>query len=607
MSGRVSAIAIDGSSGSVYVGGAQGGVWKSIDGGATWIPLSDNLMSTAVGSIALDPNNPGWIYLGTGEGNGTCDSYGGVGVYKSTDGGGTWAGPFGGTQFTNRGIPSMAVDRTNGNIVMAASASGIFGNGCVLGPTTPSRGIFRSTDAGLTWVEKTAGNDRASVVLQDPISANVWWGAMWYTGNGGGPDGGLLKSTDSGNTWTQLAGVGGLPAAGSSWSRAWVTATSDGSPMPQTVLYVGSGAGGGSVYKSMDTGATWTTLTAAAGYCNPQCFYDMPIYVEPGNPNVFYAGGAGTSSPGVTPSQFMRSDNGGTTFADKVRSADGTTAQHADVHAITSWPGVDNEIWVGNDGGIWKSTDRGDNWINVNNNLAITQFQGCDLGPASATQAYGGTQDNGTMGWTGQAAWPHLDFGDGGFALIDQGNPNNLVHTYWNATNQLIGVGYTTAGFATTMGFYAGSFASGNGIAISDRVLFYAPIHLDWGVTDTLYFGTHRLYRAPGFFGGGLFSVISPDLAPTSDGLGRAGAPRALLRRWRTRCRDKMLRSCLPVPEEVTSSAPPTGAEAGGPWTVPPPSRPGQTSLSRMCWWILRIPTWSTSLAPGSQGQRGRT
>lgn len=522
VTGRVSALAIDDIDDAVYLGGAQGGVWKSTDNGASWTPLTDNLASIAIGSIAIDPAphavGQATIYIGTGEGNGSCDSYGGVGVFKSTDSGNTWSGPFGSSQFTNRGVTSLAVDRTDPNHLLATSSSGIFGIGCVLGPTLPSRGIYESLDGGLTWTQRTINNNRASVVIQDPVTATTWWGSLWFTGNGGPHDGGLVRSIDNGLTWTQIGGVGGLPAVNSAWSRAWVTATSDG--LGNTVLYLGTGHSGGRIYKSINTGATWSQLPAANQYCNPQCFYDMPIFVEPDNPNVLYTGGAGASTLGVLPTQFMRSDNGGISFMDKVRSADMTTALHADVHAITTWPGDPDRLWTGNDGGVWRSDDKGDNWINVNSNLAITQFSGGDLDPSDPNRAYGGTQDNGTMGWTGGSGWPHLDFGDGGFALIDQGNPQNLVHTYFNASGQLIGCGWTTNGFATTMGFYNFSSAPGNGINIFDRVLFYAPMHLDRGVSNTLYFGTHKLYRANNFWvtaaSPGHFSVLAggQDLAP---------------------------------------------------------------------------------------------
>jgi photosystem II stability/assembly factor-like uncharacterized protein len=181
---------------------------------------------------------------------------------------------------------------------------------------------------------------------------------------------------------------------------------------------------------------------------------------------------------------------------------------HADVHAIQVWPGRNNEIWVGNDGGVWKSTDRGNNWVNLNSNLQITQFEQCDLYAADPEIAYCGTQDNGVDGFVGSSGWLHLDYGDGGTALIDQSNPENLVHTYFDTSGAdwSIGVGYTTGGFGTFEN-YDWSFATSgtdlpdnNGMNYQDRVLWYPPLHLDAGVHDTLYFGTNKLYRADSFF-----------------------------------------------------------------------------------------------------------
>jgi hypothetical protein len=307
------------------------------------------------------------------------------------------------------------------------------------------------------------------------------------------------------------------------------------------VLYVANsenaGPGQGRIFKSTNSGSTWAEVTAGRAYCNAQCFYDMPIYVEPGEEQILYTGGAGTSTPNVVPSQFMRSNNGGTTFADKVRSADATTAQHADVHVIVSWPGIPNRLWVGNDGGVWRSDDRGDNWVNVNSNLQLTQFSGCDLHPTQAESLYAGSQDNGTQAREATAVdnvWKHLDFGDGGYAKVDQSNPNNLVHTYFNQRNNLIGVGFTNGGYATTMGGYDGSFAPANGIPITERVLFYAPIHLDRGNPTTLYYGSNRLWRANNFFvtggTGGEFTALNSaqDLTGGTVGGATGGAVSAI-------------------------------------------------------------------------------
>ncbi len=516
VSGRTVGLAIDATDGEIYIGGAQGGVWKSTDDGATWQPLTDQLLSLAIDAIALDPADNDVMYIGTGEGNSSCDSYAGVGIYKSIDGGANWTGPTGGAQFANRSVPTVEVDRTSSLVVYAGSSSGIFGNSCTAAPTLPDRGVYKSTDGGATWTKKTPSNLRVSRILQDPQTATTWWAAMVTSGGSLFPadEGGLRKSIDNGETWNQVAGTGGLPALATSWGRAWITGTTDPDFPGQSVLYLssaqdaGGGQGQGRVFKSVDSGTTWTEKTAARGYCNAQCFYDMPVYVEPGNEQVFYTGGAGDSSLPL-PTQFMRSDDGGTSFADKVRSADATNALHADVHEILTWPGQPTRLWTTNDGGVWRSIDKGDNWVNVNSNLQLTQFTACDLHPTNPNWAYGGSQDNGTEGALGSLVWKHLDFGDGGFALIDQANPSNLVHTYYNQSNNLIGVGYTTNGFNTTMGNYLGSFASSNGIAIADRVLFYAPIHLDRGVSSTLYFGTHKLYRASNFFAGSNFAVLA--------------------------------------------------------------------------------------------------
>ncbi len=506
VTGRVSSLAIDAIDNAVYAGAAQGGVWRTLNGGASWTSLTDRLGSLAIGSIAIDPAahapNQGTLYIGTGEGNYSADSYAGVGVYKSTDSGQTWQGPYGSALFTSRSVNGIAVDRTNSSHLVAVTGSGVYGSGAVVAITLPNRGIFNSTDAGVTWTKQTsqALNDPASMVIQDPVVPTTWWAAMYGVST---VTGGVQKSIDNGVTWTQVFGTGGLPALSSVSGRNWITGADPGGGNP-SVLYIGNAASNGRVYKSVDGGTSWTAVTAANGYCSGQCFYDMPLYAEPGNPNTLYTGGAGNSTdPETVPSMFMRSIDGGATFQSKVRSPSTNTALHADVHAITSYPGNPNEIWVGNDGGVWKSTNRGDTWINVNNSMQITQFEGCDLHPSNPAIAYGGTQDNGTNGWSGGNAWPHLDFGDGGYALIDQSTPDNLVHTYYNQTNNLIGVGYTTNGFTTQQGEYFGSFADtvgGNGISISDRVLFYAPIHLDRGVSDTLYFGTNKLYRANSFF-----------------------------------------------------------------------------------------------------------
>jgi hypothetical protein len=546
-SGRLTDIAIDPTDGRIYAGAAQGGIWRSDDNGATWVPLTDALQSLATGSIALDPSNPNTIYYGTGEGNLSGDSYAGVGVYKSTDRGATWSAPLGSAQFRGRSVTTIAVDRANPNVVLAGSTSGIAGAGGAAPPAPlPTRGIYKSTDGGTTWSLRTspagmAADVRASILLQDPLVATRWYAAM---SNVDAVSGGLWISTDNGDTWTSGNALPGMPALAVpalGLNRYWLTATFNTGD-PQTTIYLGTGhnnastARGGRILKSTDSGATWTQMAAANDYCMGQCFYDMPVWVEPGAKDTVYHGGAGAvDTAGVTKSNVRRSTDGGVTFTDIMRclapcTANGgvPTAIHSDTHQLVTQPGAGNVLWVSGDGGIWRSTDRGTTWQNRNTNLATVQFTAFDVNQSSpVNQAYGGTQDNGTMGWTGAGVgWPHLDFGDGGYGAIDQGNPNNLVHTYFNQSGNLVGVGCTTGGFGTTQGNYLQSFAPGNGIAIGDRVLFYAPIHLDRGATSTLYYGTNRIWRATNFFvtGCGTGASVFTSLSGATDLLGGAGS-----------------------------------------------------------------------------------
>ncbi|MHB8447654.1 MAG: WD40/YVTN/BNR-like repeat-containing protein [Rudaea sp.] len=558
VSGRATTIAIDPqdgppgfpATGVVYVGGAQGGIWKSYDNGASWTPLTDNLGSLAVGTIVVAPgthaSGAATLYFGTGEGNFSGDGYAGVGIYKSTDSGQTWQGPFGSntSQFLGRAVDAIAPDRANPNHVLAGSSFGLYGISGALPPTYGAVGIFVSNDGGQTWTSTfttspaTPSFGFVSRIVQDPTTATTWWAAMAISNQVGGA---LIKSTDNGATWAKVDGVAaGLPAIDASntgvnggFVRAWIsTSTASG----KTVLYLGTSEipvsqqstnnFGGKLYVSLDGGATWANQTAADGYCQGQCFYDMPVYTPPESATTVYTGGAGNSGSALNGgSSFMVSANSGASFTDEMVAVDGNSALHADIHAIVTWPGQPNNLWVGNDGGVFHSTDGGQHWQSVNTNLQLTQFQGCDLHPTDPTLAYGGTQDNGTESYLGASVWSHSDDGDGGFALIDQGNPANVTHTYYNiggsqvlAVTAANGVASQPADYQGAAGYLSGGAGNppqlNNGIGATDSVLFYAPMALDPGVADTLYFGTDHLYIAPQFFKNAL--IAAQDAFPAS-------------------------------------------------------------------------------------------
>jgi len=491
VTGRIASIAIDATDNAVYIGAAQGGVWRSTNKGASWTPLSDDLASLAIGSIAIDPQVHTTLYIGTGEGNLGCDSYSGIGIYKSTDSGQHWNGPFGSSEFNGVSVTSLVVDRTDSDRIIAGSVYGVAGTSCIYPLNTPTIGIYKSDDGGQTWSLVQSGG--VSRIVQDPNVATRFWAAMSYY-NGVG----LYRSDDSGSNWTRASGPGtDLPITAG--VRAWITAADNGGGT--TTLYYATATLSGTLYKSTDGGSNWSSVNAASGFCSGQCFYDMPVYAEPGNPNTVYTGGAGTSDE--IPSSFMRSADGGDNFEDHMRSVDNSSALHADIHDITTWPGTPSEVWVVNDGGVWYSSDKGDHWSNANSNLSITQFSACDLHPSDASIAYGGTQDNGTNSWLGNISWTHSDDGDGGFSLIDQYDPRNVTHTFFNQTGNMIGTAVAQSGAMSTPDEYVfvGAYLlQNNGIDVNDDVLFYAPMHLDRGVSNTLYFGTDKLYKASDFF-----------------------------------------------------------------------------------------------------------
>jgi len=192
---------------------------------------------------------------------------------------------------------------------------------------------------------------------------------------------------------------------------------------------------------------------------------------------------------------------------------------HADCHAIVCAPSNANIVYLGSDGGIWKSTDAGLSWTSLNGSLfSATQFQSLAVHPLDRRFTIGGTQDNGTNWFRPDSSWYRVDFGDGGYSAIDQNAVNNtnvtMYHTYFNATNYLLGfarVDNVANAQDNLWGFYGwNNGATNNGISGADNVLFYAPLVLGPGNPNTVYFGTDRLYRSTDR--GNTMSVVSPTL-----------------------------------------------------------------------------------------------
>lgn len=521
VSGRVTSIVLDPgyngtSNRTVYLGAANGGLWRSIDDGANWTPLTDNQPSLAVGAIAIDPKNPNVIYVGTGEGNRAGDTYYGQGLLKTTDGGNSWTQILGPTSTTAPNLPSFIncsfleidIDPNNTQTIYAATNIGVMSSAAGGAGIVPigNRGIWKSTDGGANWRNLNPGNfdiDRSGTdVLVDPRKPQRIYSAILNLG--------IYRSEQGGepNTWTKLEG--GWPAANTtnpSFTRVEMSSGPPISPSTESTVYAAFAAPNDDllgIWRTTDGGNNWTQVTTPQAL--GQAGYNLALAVDPVDANIVYYGtAANAANNGGT---VFRSLNGGQSWTD-ISRGDGGDGLHADTHAFAISPANRNILFTGNDGGVWRSNNATANpvsWRSLNPSLSITQFQSIALHPNNPNFVIGGTQDNGTNIFSGGLSWNLTRGGDGGFALVDQSNPQVLYHTFFNQNNsngQRAQIGPEISLNGGNSWLRRGCFgcsAFQGGINPADRVSFYAPMALHTGFTgqngNVVYIGTHRLYRS---------------------------------------------------------------------------------------------------------------
>jgi subtilisin-like proprotein convertase family protein len=535
VSGRVTAIAVDPTNPDhVYVGAAQGGVYRSLDGGVTWTAIFDSAQSLAIGALALAPSNPTILYVGTGEGNLSGDSFLGVGLYRvdHADTTADLTGPInplvttgilGTTAFTGRSISKIVVHPGNADVIFVATTTGGAGpGGTALSGTVPPLallGLYRSSNAttAAPSFEKltitstgslspdTTGNSRVMDLALDPANSNVLLATVFTSGFS---EGGIYRTANAlaptptfTRTLTLNLSGGNAIRASLAINNVAATTTVIAATGESSGVSACSSAGDlGAVRKSTDGGQTWSGKLGAGGFCGGQCFYDQPVAIDPDNANLVYLGGPGN---GTCSRVYQRSVNGAASFAQS------DTGLHADAHAIAVSRSTPSVLYIGNDGGIWKSTDSGATWTSLNNTgFNATQFESLALHPIDREFMIGGTQDNGTELKRANATWTRADFGDGGYALIDQSATDTdnvtMYHTYFNQFNAM-GYARVTASADASEGnwdFFGCGFVAGtNGLnctssASTTGILFYAPMALGPGNPNTLYFASDTLFRS---------------------------------------------------------------------------------------------------------------
>lgn len=395
MSGRVSDLAMHPKNNQIiFLGAAGGGIWKSSDGGASFVPVFDKHIQS-IGTITFDPNNPdNVIWAGTGE-TWTRNSVSvGDGIYKSTDGGLNW---------TNMGLPksdrisSIIVDPRDSNNIWVGVLGALWGD-------SEERGIYNSKDGGKTWnkIHYIDNKTGCSDLVIDPTNPNVMYASFWefrrtgWSFNSGGNFSSLLKTIDGGKTWNKIHN--GFPAG--QLGRIAIAVAPSNANILYSVIECEKDSEKG-LYKSEDGGKSWKHLNSDfALVVRP--FYFSRITIDPKNPDIVYKGGLNGSI----------SRDGGKTFRN-------LGAMHSDIHDIIVDPIDTNRIYVATDGGMYRSWNNGST-LDIVKNLPISQYYHITLDTEEPYNIYGGLQDNGS--WYGPSKsdggieardWNSVGYGDG--------------------------------------------------------------------------------------------------------------------------------------------------------------------------------------------------
>lgn len=388
--GRVNSIAFHPTDDKIiYAGSAGGGLWKTITGGNNWVPLTENIGSLGVSGIVVEPTNPNIVYIGTGDGNGR-DNFS-VGVLKSFDGGNTWnkTGLDWATS-TNRVIRKLIRHPQDRNVLIAAA----------------SNGMWRTLNAGETWTLEISGNffDVEFSIVDEQV--------VFYAAHNTR----VFRSRDLGDNWQTIY-------TNNSCNRLAIATT----PANQNLIYVlasrSTDSGLMGIFKSSDAGDSFAQLPGvpnvlsgnASGPDGPgQGWYDLVIAISPTDSNAVHTGGV----------NHWKSEDGGATWKIKSHwSSSIPFTVHADKHAL-EFRG--NDLYEGNDGGVYITKNGGDTWTDLSNSMVISQMYRVGIAQSDLTLITG-LQDNGTKARVPTGGWLNELGGDGMECFI---NPINSKEMY---------------------------------------------------------------------------------------------------------------------------------------------------------------------------------
>ncbi|MGB6555543.1 MAG: hypothetical protein WBE78_18770 [Candidatus Binataceae bacterium] len=499
--GRVTAIVADPTvSGRLFVGTAAGGVWMRANANAAFAPIFDAEPTLSVGAMALDTTtlpNP-TLYVATGEGDGSNDSYYGEGIFVSSDLGGSWS-QIGTSEFADASIGSIAIDTTHSpRTIYAAVTYGSSANRAQAGwieTQWSQMGIWKSSDGGNSWLTYplgTFGNctyftnqpcPATQVVIDPAAPANVYAAVQWT---------GVFRSSDSGVSWSQVT----FPGFTGSIGRSSIAANSG-------IVYAMLGAADGveyaGFYKSSDGGATWSAesvptanpgdgvvLDGTSAKNASDSLYGQVLAIDPAD-----ATGATVVFGGVG---IYRSTDSGAEWTFLAQNG-GT---HSDQHAVAFDPASAHSFYLGNDGGAFYFASSSGSWSGLNTSIGAEEVQSVGPHPTNNSLVLAGMSDNGTgLGNSSMplsAAWGQVDTLDGAFAIFDPMNPARAYHVFATtsagpAIAQSTDGGTSWTSAAPTQALRAALASNGDAGAG-----FYPPLAADPSQPGRVMFGAHSVY-----------------------------------------------------------------------------------------------------------------
>jgi len=449
-------------SNTIYAGAASGGLWMSTDGGNNWSTNTDELGSLGVTDLVFDPDDSNIIFMATGDGD-HSDTYS-VGVLKSTNGGASWnTTGLNWTQNNNRTISRLLINPVNSDFIYAGG----------------SNGIYKSTNGGTDWSLVFNTMSVKDMELKPGTPSTI------YAARNA-----IYRSTDNGTSWTQL--TSGLPTSG--MERIALAVSPNNANYVYALISSTSGSGFLGLYRSTNSGDSWTLMSSTPNILGwnvtgsdtgGQGWYDLCLAASPTNANEIYAGGV----------NIWKSTNGGVNWTRSTYwNSAYTPTVHADQHDL--WFSTNsNTLYVGNDGGVYHTTNGGTNWSWVGSGLQISQFYRLGVSATNSNIVIAGAQDNGTKLKSG-TNWTDVIGGDGMECIVDHSNANIMYGSiYYGQIRKS-----TNGGSSFNTLTLPSEYNSGYGAWVT-------PYVMDPTNSNILYVGYRNIFKTTN--GGGSWTSIS--------------------------------------------------------------------------------------------------